>query len=98
MQVVCGVHNNYNMKAFIVGVFAALATLGAADDCPESKQITCVDDVRAAYEPCKKAAESGGSDMPADLACMKYFNKMKPDCWPCICMIAHLEHIQIKGC
>ena len=87
------------MKFF--GVFAALAVLGNAftdDDCPESRQITCVDDIRAAYEPCKKAAESGGSDMAADLNCLKYWNKMKPDCWPCICMIAHMEHLDIKGC
>lgn len=85
------------MKFF--GIFAALAAVAIADDdCPESKQITCVDDVRAAYEPCKKAAESGGSDMPADLACLKYWNKMKADCWPCICMIAHQEHMDIKGC
>lgn len=87
------------MKLF--GVLAALAVLGNAftdDDCPESRQITCVDDIRAAYEPCKKAAESGGSDMAADLNCLKYWNKMKPDCWPCICMIAHMEHLDIKGC
>jgi hypothetical protein len=92
------IHQTTKMKAFLIGVFAALASVAVADDCPEAKQIVCVDDVRAAYEPCKKAAETGGSDMAADLACMKYFNKMKPDCWPCICMIAHLEHMQIKGC
>ena len=86
------------MKFLSLGVFATLATLTLADDCPEAKQISCVDDVRAAYDPCKKAEQSGGSDMAADLACMKYFNKMKADCWPCICMIAHLEHMQIKGC
>ena len=44
------------MKLFTLGVFAAVASLVAADDCPEAKQITCVDDVRAAYAPCKKAA------------------------------------------
>ena len=78
------------MKFLALGVFVALAGYAAADDdCPESKQVTCVDDVRAAYDPCKKAAESGGSDMAADLACLKYWNKMKADCWPCICMIAH---------
>lgn len=87
------------MKLFTLGVFATLAAfVSAADDCPEAKQITCVDDTRAAYAPCKKAAETGGSDMAADLACMKYFTKMKADCWPCICMIAHQEHMDIKGC
>jgi hypothetical protein len=54
--------------------------------------------VRAAYPVCKKAAEAGGSDTAADFACMKYFNKMKPECGPCICMIARMEHFQIKGC
>jgi hypothetical protein len=23
---------------------------------------------------------------------------MKPECWPCICLIAAQERIQIKGC
>ena len=87
------------MKVFALGVLAALASLGAADDdCPESQQIKCTDDVRAAYEPCKKAAESGGSDMAADLNCLKYWNKMKPDCWPCICLVAHDMEFHIKGC
>ena len=88
------------MKFFgaVIALVAFASAKYTADDCPESKQITCVDDVRAAYAPCKKAAETGGSDMAADLACLKYWNKMKPDCWPCICMIAHLEHMDIKGC
>ena len=68
---------NRKMKGLFIGVLAALASFAVADDCPESKQITCVDDVRAAYAPCKKAAETGGSD---------------------ICMIAHTEHMDIKGC
>ena len=87
------------MKFVALGMIAALAgTVAAQTDCPEPKQISCVDDVRAAYDPCKKAAEAGGSDMAADLACLKYWNKMKADCWPCICMIAHEEHMDIKGC
>lgn len=88
------------MKAILFGVLAALTSASWVkdDNCPEAKQITCVDDVRAAYDPCKKAAEAGGSDMIADLNCLKYYNKMKSDCWPCICMIAHLEHMEIKGC
>jgi hypothetical protein len=87
------------MKLFTFGIIAALATLVAADgECPESKQIVCIDEVRAAYAPCKKAAEAGGSDMIADLACMKYYNKMKADCWPCICGIARLDGIKIQGC
>lgn len=40
---------------------ALLAVVGLAnfqdDDCPEATQIKCADDVRAAYPPCKKAAE-----------------------------------------
>lgn len=86
------------MKFLAIAVVATLAKLGLADDCPESKQIACIDDVRSAYPPCKKASETGGSDMAADLACIKYFSKVKPDCWPCICMIAHLEHMKIQGC
>lgn len=74
------------MKVLLVFVLVLLA-LAAADEheCKESMQIACVDDFRAAYPVCKKAAESGGQDMPATLACLKYFNKMKPECWPCIC-------------
>lgn len=88
------------MKVFLLGVLAAVASSKwiKDDNCPEAKQVTCVDDTRAAYEPCKKAAEAGGSDMIADLACMKYYNKMRSDCWPCICMIAHTEGWNIKGC
>ena len=77
---------------------AAFVGLAFAQDCPETKQIACVDDVRAAYPVCKKAAESGGSDMIADIACMKYYSKMQTDCWPCICMIAKTDHIPIQGC
>lgn len=84
----------------IVG--ALLAFVGFArfmdGECPEDKQIVCADDVRTAYVPCKKAAETGGSDMAADLNCIKYFNKMRGDCWPCICVIAKADHLDIKGC
>jgi hypothetical protein len=83
---------------FLYAVAALFALVAAEDECPEAKQITCVDDVRTAYPVCQKAAEAGGSDMIADLACMKYWNKMKADCWPCICMISKLDGIPIKGC
>jgi hypothetical protein len=87
------------MKVLLLGLLAAFATAKWADqDCPEAKQVLCIDDVRNAYEPCKKAAEAGGSDMIADLACMKYYNKMKSECWPCICGIAKIDHVPIKGC
>ena len=82
----------------VLAVLAFLAFVACAQQCNESMQIACVDDVRAAYPVCKKAAEAGGSDTGADLACLKYFNKMKPECWPCICMIAHMERLDIKGC
>jgi hypothetical protein len=29
---------------------------------------------------------------------LKYYNKMKGECWPCICFIAHQEHLNINGC
>lgn len=87
------------MKAvFFLALLTLIVCFANAQQCSEALQIACVDDVRAAYPVCKKAAEAGGSDTAADLACMKYFNKMKPECWPCICMIAHMEKIEIKGC
>ena len=86
------------MKLAVLLAFALLFVFSAAQQCTEALQIACVDDIRAAYPVCKKAAESGGADAAADLACMKYFNKMKPECWPCICMVAHLNHLDIKGC
>ncbi len=82
-------------------LFALAALVGLAatqDECPEAKQITCVDDVRTAYPVCQKAAQAGGSDMIADLNCLKYYNKMKADCWPCICMVAKLDGLKIQGC
>lgn len=85
------------MKVFLLAGLASLLSLVSADDdCPEDKQVDCVDDVRAAYPVCKKAAET--TDIPATLECMKYYAKMKSACWPCICMIAHEEHFKIQGC
>lgn len=72
----------------LVAIFALLACFAAADNCTEAMQIACVDDFRAAYPACKKAAEEGGSDTIADLVCLKYFTKMQPECWPCICWFA----------
>ncbi len=82
---------------------ATLALTGAAfkftqDDCPENLQVKCVDDFRQAYPICQKAAEQGGSDVIADLQCIKYFNKTKAECWPCICLIAKDLELKIKGC
>lgn len=86
------------MKLVVV-ILALLAVFAFADDqCTEAKQIACVDDFRAGYPICKKAAESGGSDLPATLACLKYFNKMKPECWPCICWFAHQFDLPVQGC
>jgi hypothetical protein len=41
---------------FLIAVAAFIGVAIADGECPESKQITCVDDVRAAYPPCQKAA------------------------------------------
>jgi hypothetical protein len=87
------------MKAvFVLALLAVLAFIAAANECTEAMQIACADDFRLAYPVCKKSAESGGKDIPAELACMKYFNKMKPECWPCICNLAKMDHIPIQGC
>jgi len=83
---------------FLLALAAFIGLALSADQCPESLQIACVDDVRAAYPVCKKAADSKGSDTTADLACLKYYNVMKGDCWPCICMIAKADGFNIKGC
>jgi hypothetical protein len=87
------------MRAVLVAALLALLTFfAAAQQCTEAMQIACTDDFRAAYPVCKKAAEAGGSDTAADLACMKYFNKMQPECWPCICWFAKEFQLPIKGC
>lgn len=77
---------------------SAMAFIVQDSKCTETKQIECADSVREAYPACKKAAETGGSDMIADLTCLKYFNSMKSDCWACICKIAELDHLKVKGC
>jgi hypothetical protein len=77
------------MKKIFLALAALVGLVVADDTCTEPMQIACVDDFRAAYPICQKAAQAGGSDMAADLACMKYYNKMKGECWPCICFIAH---------
>ena len=94
----CIIDNLSTMKIIVLALIALFACFAAAQQCTEAMQIACVDYFRLAYPVCKKAAEAGGSDSAADLACLKYFNKMQPECWPCICMIAKLEHVQIKGC
>ena len=87
------------MKAILfVALFALLACFASAQQCTEAMQIACVDDFRAAYPICKQAAEAGGSDTAADLACLKYFNKMQPECWPCICWFAQETQLPVKGC
>ena len=86
------------MKVVLLALLALFALAAASHECKEDMQIACVDDFRAAYPVCKKAAESGGSDMPATLACLKYFNKMKPECWPCICWFAEQFDLEIQGC
>ena len=87
------------MKNLIFGVLSAIAALAVAQgDCPETKQVKCVDDVRAAYDPCKKAAQSGGANLPATIQCMKYYQKANADCWPCICDIARMDKVHIQGC
>jgi hypothetical protein len=87
------------MRAVLVAaLFALLACFAAAQSCTLAMQVACVDDFRSAYPICKKAAEAGGSDLPSDLACMKYINKMQPECWPCICWFSKEFNVPIKGC
>lgn len=87
------------MKVILFVLALVALTLSFRDNtCPESKQIVCIDDIRAGYPACQKAIDAGGSDMIADLTCLKYFNSMKADCWPCICMVAKLDNIKVKGC
>lgn len=53
---------------------------------------------KVAFPVCEKAAEGGGSDTEADLECIKYFNALKAKCWPCICVIAKIDKVVVKGC
>lgn len=41
---------------FLFAALAALVGLAVTQECSESKQILCVDDVRSAYPVCQKAA------------------------------------------
>ena len=85
-------------KAIVLGL-AALATFGnTSAECPLSREVKCVDDIRSAYVYCEKAAEAKGKDQPADLQCVKYFYNVGADCWPCICYIAQKENWKIAGC
>jgi hypothetical protein len=92
------IYNYFKRKMKFLIAVAAFVGLAVADQCPESLQISCVDDIRAGYPVCQKAAQAGGSDTIADINCLKYFNKMKVDCWPCICMVANADNVKIKGC
>ena len=55
------------MKRLGLFILLFLSIVFADTDCPEQKQIMCTDDFKKAYPPCKKAAESGGADLPATL-------------------------------
>lgn len=68
------------------------------DECPHELEVHCIDDINKAYPVCEKAAEEKGKDLPADLECMKYITQMEKDCWPCICLIAHINHWKVRGC
>ena len=75
-------------KYLAIGVAAFASFASANTECPLEREVKCVDDLRAAYPYCEKAAQSKGKDMNADLQCMKYFYSVEQDCWPCICFIA----------
>jgi len=75
-------------KSLVLGVVALASFVSANNQCPETRQVQCVDDIREAYPYCEKAAEAKGKDFVADLHCMKYFYSVEQDCWPCICFIA----------
>ena len=68
------------------------------EECPHDVEVLCIDDINKAYPICEKAAQEKGKDIPADLECMKYFAQVDKDCWPCICLIAEVNHWKIKGC
>lgn len=82
----------------VAALLALLACFASAQQCTEARQIACVDDFREAYPVCMEAAKKQGSDTPLDLACLKYFNKMQPECWPCICWFADQIDLPVKGC
>lgn len=85
---------------FLVLILALLAVFASAApaSCPHDLEVRCIDDINKAYPVCEKAAHEKGSDVPADLDCLKYFAKMEQECWPCICWVASQEKWSIKGC
>lgn len=82
----------------LIVLLLALFALALTHDCPHDLEVRCIDDINKAYPICEKAAHEKGSDIPADIDCLKYFTSMERDCWPCICWIAELEKWTIKGC
>lgn len=88
------------MKLFALLGLASLATASYLpnEECPHDLEVRCIDDINKAYPVCEKAAEEKGRDLPADLECMKYITQMEKDCWPCICLIAHINNWKIRGC
>ena len=91
------------MKFLALLGLASVATASYAgftpnEECPHDVEVLCIDDINKAYPICEKAAQEKGKDLPADLECMKYFAQVDKDCWPCICLIAEVNHWKIKGC
>jgi hypothetical protein len=84
---------------FLLALLAVTLSFSfSASDCPHDLEVVCIHDINKAYLTCEKAAHEKGSDVPADLDCLKYFASMSSDCWPCICWVAGINKWNIKGC
>jgi len=92
------------MKLIIIAVLLAVAfginlmAYEAAHTCPHDLEAKCIHEVNTAYAKCQEAAKQKGSDVIADLECLKYFAQMGEDCYDCICWVAEINHWTIKGC
>ena len=88
----------------IIVVVLALLALSAAFDmnpkreCPEEKQVKCLDDIRAGEPSCEDFIKSGGTDIAKLLKCLTYVQTAQADCLDCFCEIVEALGFQVKAC
>ena len=86
------------MKGFALVLSALAVYVMGEEKCTTDHEQKCYDSFITAIPYCKKAEESHGKDYDADINCLKYFYSVDQECWPCICQIAKLESLKVRGC
>lgn len=75
-----------------------LAPWEEAAECTWDQAIECATAIKDTVLACSKAFETKGSDIVADIKCVKSLLADKKLCWPCICAEAEKKGWKVIGC